>query len=126
MMAKAKKKTAKKTVKKTRRRLLKARRKLPAKQGRTSKRTDVGPGRPPVEHQFKPGQSGNPAGPPPARSNLWRWFCHWMAMTPEALAREKKRKDPTMSQRTALKQAEQLVKRGLLHAAIQATRRRCT
>ena len=26
----------------------------------------VGPGRPPKEHQFKPGQSGNPGGRPKA------------------------------------------------------------
>lgn len=33
--------------------------------GRTSgKRTDVGFGRPPVDHQFKPGQSGNKRGRP--------------------------------------------------------------
>lgn len=80
------KKPAPKAVRKPARKTVKPPRKLPAKQGRTPKRTDVGPGRPPVEHQFKPGQSGNPAGPPPARSNLWRWFCHWMAMTPEELA----------------------------------------
>jgi hypothetical protein len=29
-----------------------------------AKRTDVGFGRPPKEHQFKPGQSGNPKGRP--------------------------------------------------------------
>jgi hypothetical protein len=27
----------------------------------------VGPGKPPKEHQFKPGQSGNPKGRPPGR-----------------------------------------------------------
>jgi hypothetical protein len=36
-----------------------------ARGARTSrKRTDVGYGRPPVEHQFKPGQSGNKRGRP--------------------------------------------------------------
>lgn len=33
----------------------------PAKRG--GKRTDVGPGRPPVEHQFKPGHPGGPGRP---------------------------------------------------------------
>lgn len=35
-----------------------------AKQGQSR---EVGPGKPPVEHQFKPGQSGNPNGRPPER-----------------------------------------------------------
>ena len=46
-------------------------RKLPkAGTGRTSgKQTDVGYGRPPVEHQFKPGQSGNKQGRPKGSKN---------------------------------------------------------
>ena len=35
----------------------------------TNKRTDVGYGRPPVEHRFKPGQSGNPRGRPKGSKN---------------------------------------------------------
>jgi hypothetical protein len=33
------------------------------------KRTDVGYGRPPIEHQFKPGQSGNKRGRPKGSKN---------------------------------------------------------
>ena len=37
--------------------------------GSPRKRTDVGYGRPPVEHQFKPGQSGNNRGRPKGSKN---------------------------------------------------------
>lgn len=111
------KKAAKKAVKKRT-----AAGHLPAQQRATAKRSAVGHCRPPVEHRFQPGRSGNPAGPPAARSNLWRWFCHWLAMTPEELRQEKKRKDLTMSQRAALKHAEQLVRKGLAGTAWLATR----
>ena len=36
---------------------------------RSEKRPDVGYGRPPVEHQFKPGQSGNKRGRPKGSKN---------------------------------------------------------
>ncbi len=38
------------------------------KQGKI--REDVGPGRPPAEHTFKPGQSGNPNGRPPGAVSI--------------------------------------------------------
>ncbi len=43
---------------------------LRAHRARTpAKRPDVGYGRPPVEHRFKPGQSGNPRGLPKGSKN---------------------------------------------------------
>ena len=41
----------------------------PGGAGASGKRTDVGYGRPPVEHQFKPGQSGNKRGRPKGSKN---------------------------------------------------------
>jgi hypothetical protein len=38
------------------------------------KRTDVGYGRPPVDKQFKPGQSGNPRGRPKGRKGIRQMF----------------------------------------------------
>ncbi len=64
-MAKKKKKTKTK------------RSKIPAKQGKSK----VGYKKPPKEQQFKPGQSGNPKGPPVRRTNLWVWVCKYMNMT---------------------------------------------
>ena len=58
-------------------------------------------GKPPKEHQFKPGQSGNPDGPPKRRTNLWVWFCKYMAMTDAQIARLDKNQ-LTQSQQTAL------------------------
>jgi hypothetical protein len=118
---KATKKVAKKPVPRKPARK-KTTKKSPAKQGKPRKSTAVGRGRPPVEHQFQPGQSGNPAGPPKARSNLWRHFCKWLEMTPDELKTEKRRRDLTMSERAALKQAEQLVRKGLAGTAWLATR----
>ncbi|MCH8902708.1 MAG: hypothetical protein IIA45_02175 [Bacteroidetes bacterium] len=42
---------------------------------------------PPEEHQFQPGQSGNPKGSPKGRTNLWKFICTYMAMTDAELAK---------------------------------------
>ncbi len=98
-------------------------RKIPAKQGLGPKRTDVGYGKPPVEHQFAPGQSGNPAGAPRRRTQLWTYLCQWLELTPAELARVKKRgADLTIAQRTAIKHAEQLLKKGITGTAWLAVR----
>lgn len=48
------------------------RRRLPAEQGAGAR--EVGPGKPPPEHRFKPGESGNPKGRPPnAGATLREW-----------------------------------------------------
>lgn len=44
-------------------------------------------GRPPTEHQFKPGRSGNPNGPPRHRTNLWVHFTRYMALTDAEIAK---------------------------------------
>ena len=52
---------------------------------------------------FKPGQSGNPKGTPPSRTNLWRYICEYMEMTPEKLQRVAlKSSELTMARRAAL------------------------
>ena len=73
----------------------------PAKQGDGK----VGNKKPPKEYQFKPGQSGNPKGPPKHRIHLWVWFCKYMELTNaqlEKLDREKL----TQAQQSALKLVE--------------------
>jgi len=69
----------------------------------------VGPGCPPREYQFKPGQSGNPDGSPKHRTHLWCWLCRYMVMTPAELAKLD-RKRLTAAQQTALKMTENAVK----------------
>ena len=81
-------------------------RKLPAKQGICK---DVGYKKPPEETQFKPGQSGNPKGPPKRRIQLWVYFCRYMNMT-DAEIKKLDRKKLTLSQQTALKIVENAVK----------------
>ncbi len=97
-------------------------RKFPAEQGLTAKTGGVGYGKPPAEHQFVPGRSGNPAGTPPARSNLWRHYCRFLEMSDAERAAVKKRRDLTAAERVALKQVEQLIKKGLAGTAWLATR----
>ncbi len=127
----AKKKTAKVAKRKVKRTAKRSRAtshgpratgKIPAEQGKGPKRTDVGYGKPPVEHQFAPGQSGNPAGAPKAKANLWRFFCRFLAMTPAELTRAVKDKELSMAQRAAIKQVQQLVKKGLAGTAWLATK----
>ncbi|UCD51940.1 MAG: hypothetical protein JSW27_04740, partial [Phycisphaerales bacterium] len=70
---------------------------FPVEQGERDK---VGPGNPPKEYQFKPGESGNPKGPPRRRTNLWTWFCKYMGMTDTQLAKLDPKK-LTAAQQTA-------------------------
>ena len=62
---------------------------------------EVGYGKPPKEHQFRPGESGNPRGQPKHRTHLWTYFCQYMAMTNKELGKLDETK-LTQSQRTAL------------------------
>ena len=67
----------------------------------------VGPGNPPKEHQFKPGESGNPHGQPKHRTHLWTHFTRYMAMTDVQIARLN-RDGLTQSQQTALALVEKI------------------
>lgn len=71
--------------------------KLAAKQGKS----EVGYGKPPEQHQYKPGESGNPAGPPIHRTQLWTYFCEYMGMTDSQLEKVKAKK-LSQSQQTAI------------------------
>jgi hypothetical protein len=75
--------------------------KLAAKQ----REYQVGNKKPPKEHQFKPGESGNPKGPPVRRTNLWVWFCKYMSLTDAKLAKLDRSK-LTQAQQVALKLVE--------------------
>lgn len=67
----------------------------------------VGPGCPPKEHRFKPGESGNPSGPPKHRTNLWVWFTKYMNMTDKRIAKLNREK-LTQAQQTALALVEKV------------------
>lgn len=56
---------------------------FPVSQGKSQ----GGYGNPPAERQFKPGESGNPKGPPKRRVQLWTYICRYMALTETALNR---------------------------------------
>jgi len=55
--------------------------------------------------KWKPGQSGNPAGPPAARTQLWRYFCNYMEMSDAQIIKAKK-KGLSQSQQAAMKLVE--------------------
>ena len=74
----------------------------PAKQAKGQGRNGNAP---PEEHQFKPGQSGNPAGPPKRRTQLWVYICTYMEMTDAELAKVD-RETLTQAQKLALKLVE--------------------
>ena len=75
----------------------------PAKQAKVSPVSGIAP---PEEHQFKPGQSGNPAGPPKRRTQLWVYICTYMEMT-DAEIKKLKRAEMTQAQQSALKLVRQ-------------------
>ena len=72
---------------------------------RTKGKSEVGYKKPPKEHQFKPGETGNPNGAPVHRINLWPLFCKFMALT-DAELKKLDRKKLTQAQQTARKLVE--------------------
>lgn len=96
---------------------------IPAEQRKGPISAEVGYGRPPAEHQFRPGESGNPAGTPPARSNLWRHICRWLERPEAEIRRALKDKALPANQRIAAKQALQLLSKGFVGVALPATLR---
>lgn len=64
---------------------------------------------PPRQYQFQPGVSGNPAGPPKARTNLWPTLCRMMTLDDKQLrALQKRRKELKLVEIIAIKLAIQL------------------
>jgi len=64
--------------------------------------TEVGYSNPPDEYKFKPGESGNPNGPPKHRVNLWLWVCKYSSMMDKEIAKLEK-SELTQAQQSALK-----------------------
>lgn len=56
-------------------------------------------------NRFESGESGNPAGPPKRKTQLWVWFCKYMEMTDSEIKKLKPEK-LTQVQQTALKLVE--------------------
>ena len=93
--------TTKKKAKKAVKRKSTRSKKIAAKQGKS----EVGYKKPPKETRFNKGESGNPAGPPVRRTQLWVWFCKFMALTDAKLAKLD-RKKLTQAQQVALRLVE--------------------
>lgn len=55
-----------------------------------------------IGNRFDPGVSGNPAGPPRRKTQLWVWFCKYMEMTDQQLEKLDQSK-LTQAQQSALK-----------------------
>lgn len=53
-------------------------------------------------NRFESGVSGNPAGPPKRKTQLWVWFCKYMDMT-DAELKKLDKKELTQAQQSALK-----------------------
>jgi hypothetical protein len=77
--------------------------KIAVRQGKS----EVGYKNPPEEHKFQSGQSGNPNGSPKRRTNLWVWFCKYMALTDTELGKLDRSK-LTQAQQSALKLVENM------------------
>lgn len=69
---------------------------------------EVGYKRPPKEHQWQPGQSGNPDGRPRDRTNLWQYFTKYLAMTPTQLSKASRSKSLTLAEIIAIRFVRQI------------------